>query len=281
MDNRTRRAAIAQETLQILDCGQYLNRHGETVTIAAALSAAIAGSVHYPAEELRRIAASAVSAPPCATAFKVANETTLAAARRLVEAGVPDVLCLNFASARNPGGGFLGGSEAQEENLAKSSGLYPCIQQMTAFYQANRQMRFCAYLDDMIYAPKVPVFRDDGYACLDRPYGVSIVTAPAVNHGAVARNEPERLAELEAIMLGRIEKLLALARRHGHRTLVLGAWGCGVFGNDPADMARWFAHHLKDDAAYGRAFEQVHFAVLDRRDDGTFAAFDRVFGARH
>ena len=279
MNNRTERAAIAQDTLAILKCGHYVNRNGIAVSIADDLAAAVAGSVHYRPEQLKELADSSEPRPVFETRLEVANETTLAAARGLIERGHDDVLCLNFASARNPGGGFLGGSEAQEENLAKSSGLYPCISQMTAMYEANRQHKFCAYLDDMIYSPKVPVFRDDDYRYLDQPYRVSIVTAPAVNRGAVARNEPERLPELEVIMLNRMELLLALARQHRHRAVVLGAWGCGVFGNDPADMARWFAHHLTESGGYRDAFEVVRFAVLDRRNDGTYSAFADAFGA--
>lgn len=279
MNNRTERAAIAQDTLAVLECGHYVNRSGIAVSIADDLAAAIAGSMHYRPEQLKEFTADAEPSPVHEARIEVANETTLAAARLLIERGYEDVLCLNFASARNPGGGFLGGSEAQEENLAKSSGLYPCISQMTAMYEANRQHKSCAYLDDMIYSPRVPVFRDDDYRYLAQPYRVSIVTAPAVNRGAVARNEPERLPELEATMLNRIDLLLALAQRHRHRALVLGAWGCGVFGNDPAEMARWFAHHLTGSGGYRDAFEIVRFAVLDRRGDGTYAAFAETFGA--
>lgn len=277
MDNRARRAVIAQDTLAILERGIYGNRLGETVTLAEELAAAIAGSRHYRPHELRGFAAAAGTGA-CGTRIEVRNETTLAAARRLVEAGRRDVLCLNFASARNPGGGFLGGSEAQEENLAKSSGLYPCIQQMEAFYGANRLNRSCLYLDDMIYSPLVPVFRDDAYAYLDRPYCVSIVTAPAANRGAIARNDPESLPALEAVMLNRIELLLALARQHGHGALVLGAWGCGVFGNDPRAMASWFGHHLR--GRWRGVFDTVSFAVLDRKGDGTYAAFAEEFSRK-
>jgi uncharacterized protein (TIGR02452 family) len=251
---------------------------GEQVSIAAALDLAKAGSAHYSSARLEQLCQAPRQGAAKATRFEVRNESTLAAARRIAGAGHADPLCLNFASAKNPGGGFLGGSEAQEENLAKSSGLYACIAQMTALYDANRALRSCIYNDDMIYSPKVPVFRDDAYAFLDAPYLASFVSAPAVNRGALSRNEPERMGDVEACMLRRIDKLLALALHHGHTELVLGAWGCGVFGNVPADMARWFAALLLHDPRYRNAFERVTFAVLDRRQDGTFAAFDAVFG---
>ncbi|WP_148715536.1 TIGR02452 family protein [Chitinolyticbacter meiyuanensis] len=277
MNNRQQRAAIAQETLQTLTQGYYVNQHGHRVEIANDLQYAIDQSRHYQAEALRSLALQQRADAEQPTLIEVTNETTLAAAQRLVAQGHTDVLCLNFASARNPGGGFLGGSEAQEENLAKSSGLYPCIVQMSTMYEANRQMKSCVYLDDMIYSPQVPVFRDDTYQFLDAPYRVAMVTAPAVNRGAVARNEPESLPMLAEVMVRRIELLLALARHHGHKTLVLGAWGCGVFGNNPSDMAGWFAQQLRDNRAYQRAFRYVCFAVPDRKGSETFSAFANTF----
>jgi uncharacterized protein (TIGR02452 family) len=275
-NNRAARAGIAQDTLDILARGFYELPDGQQVRIANEQTAAETATRHYQAHEL----VSLVHKPGSEkrnSRFEVSNQTTLAAARQLIDSGHRDVLCLNFASARNPGGGFLGGSEAQEENLAKSSGLYPCLLRQMAMYEANRQMKSCTYLDDMIYSPRVPVFRDDDYGYLPQPYLISMVTAPAVNRGAIVRNEPEILPGLEAIMLNRIAMLLALAREHGHSALVLGAWGCGVFGNQPADMARWFAVNLLGEGRFASAFDLVHFAVLDRREGGTYRAFADAF----
>ena len=272
VNNRSHRAQIAQDTLRVTERGQYRNRHDAQVIISTSLASAITGTIHYTGAELHKMAAQLAQAIGTSTVIEVTNESTLAAVRRLIADGHADVLCLNFASAKNPGGGFLGGAETQEENLAKSSGLYPCIAQKMGMYEANRRERFCAYLDDMIYSPKVPVFRDDDYDYLDAAVEVSIVTAPAVNHGAVARNDPDRVGELAGIMSRRIELLLALAHFHGHKVLVLGAWGCGVFGNNPAHIARWF--HQALDGPYRNVFERVVFAVLDQRSNGTFAAYD-------
>ncbi|NHZ61688.1 TIGR02452 family protein [Massilia genomosp. 1] len=276
--NRDRRASIAQETLAVMERGSYQNGRGEEVSITAAQALAVAQSRHYSSDSLAQLRQAPVRGEATTTQFEVRNESSLAAARRIVGAGRPDPLCLNFASAKNPGGGFLGGAEAQEENLAKSSGLYACIVQMTQMYAANRALRSCIYNDDMIYSPKVPVFRDDAYGFLDAPYLASFVTAPAVNRGALARNEPERMPDVEACMLRRIDKLLALALHHGHTDLILGAWGCGVFGNLPGEMAGWFGAQLLHNPRYQNAFAHVTFAVLDRHDRGTFAAFDEVFG---
>src|SRR5205814_7920498 len=103
------------------------------------------------------------AAPRFATSFQVVNRTTLDAARRLLDLDPgADVLCLNFASAKHPGGGFLGGARAQEESLARSSGLYPCIAPMREMYDFNRSCGTCLSSDYLLHSPRAPVFRDEG-----------------------------------------------------------------------------------------------------------------------
>ena len=95
-----------------------------------------------------------------------------------------------------------------------------------------------------------------------------------------AQKYPEHAARIEATMLGRMEKVLALALVHGHEVLVLGAWGCGVFANDPAQVAGWFARLLGGEGPYRRAFRRVCFAVLDRTPArGAIGPFERCFSA--
>src|SRR5205814_6023280 len=117
------------------------------------------------------------AAPRFATSFQVVNRTTLDAARRLLDLDPgADVLCLTFASAKHPGGGFLGGARAQEESLARTSGLYACINgnPMYAFHQAHSD---AMYTDYAIYSPDVPVFRNDEGQLLDQPYLCSFITS--------------------------------------------------------------------------------------------------------
>jgi uncharacterized protein (TIGR02452 family) len=282
---RTTRAQTAQETLTILQQGRYTSQGGKPVHLRDELNSALARSALFTPEQLEKLLQTShplpqdpgAESPP--TAFEVVNETTLHAAHRLHREGVGRVLALNFASARHPGGGFLKGSQAQEESLARASGLYPCIAQFTAMYETNQHFPSCLYTDHMIYAPDVPVFRDDDDRLLEEPYPVSFVTAPAVNAGAVHHNEPENVGRIEPVMKARLEKVLALAVHCGHDVLVLGAWGCGVFRNDPAAVAGWFAQLLRGQGAFRSAFRRVTFAVLDRNGDGaTIGAFAQLFG---
>ena len=184
---------------------------------------------------------------------------------------------LNFASARNPGGGFLSGSQAQDESLARASGLYASISRMTEYYEANRRQRSALYTDHMIDSPRVPVFRDDADRLIDEPWCVSMITAPAANAGAVRSNEPENGPLIAEVMGRRIAYVLALAAHQGHDGLVLGAWGCGVFANDPGEVASLFADQLLGDGHYAGAFSEIIFAVLDRRGD-IIGPFQKVFG---
>ena len=202
-----------------------------------------------------------------------------AASRLVNQEGYKKVLCLNFASAKNPGGGFLNGSQAQEESLARATGLYPCISQMMEMYDKNRNSSSCLYLDDMIYSPQVPVIRDDNDQLLDKPFLISILTVPAVNAGAVRKNgKKQEINKIESTMLQRTERLLSVAAVNNYKVLVLGAWGCGVFKNNPDDVARYFHYHLLDNPKFNGLFEKIVFAVLDNApDESVINAFKERF----
>lgn len=281
MGQRAGRARIAQETLAILEAGEYVNGYDRRVSIAADLQEAIRNSVLYRPEELPKVSEQvhAMQAANSTTSaglshIEVTGETTLAAAARLIVGeGRQDAACLNFASAKNPGGGFLGGSQAQEESLARATGLYPCIAQMQEMYEFNRKLRTCLYSDHMIYSPGVPVIRDDEDRLLDQYYASAFITAPAVNAGVVKERGEADDERIEAVMKQRIAYILDVAAGHGHRTMVLGAYGCGVFRNDPSKVAAYF-HDVLIGQGYGKLFDRIVFAVYDRsRGQQTLKAF--------
>lgn len=266
--SRSRAAEIARDTLDVLTAGRYQNRRGEIVHLHHLVEAAQSGTRTYPPDEpLPRVAPTGA-----ATAFEVVNDTTLEAARKLVAEGLRPV-ALNFASARNPGGGFLGGARAQEESLCRASALYPCING-NAMYRHHAGTGGGFYTNYAIYSPDVPVFKDDEGELLDEPYLCAFVTAPAVNVGAIRDGERKLVA---AEMRDRVEKVLALMAAHGHDAVVLGAWGCGVFRNDPELLAELFAKALRGTFAW--CFARAVFAVLDSSDERRFIGpFERRFG---
>jgi len=280
MGNKQKRANTAAETLEILEAGSFQISSGILVQVGDMLQQAIKGSKLFRPDDFASFATQlSVFGTIKQTQFEVTNETTLAAAHRLVvDENLSSVVALNFASARNPGGGFLGGSQAQEESLARSSGMYPCINQMSEMYEYNRQHKSLLYSEHMIYSPDVPVFRDDAGRLLERPYPLSIITSPAVNAGAVRKNQPEYISQIEPTMLNRIQKVLLLAFANGHQTLILGAWGCGVFGNEPEIIAKLFASHLYEGGQFHKRFKRIIFAVLDRsKTKAIYKAFAHQF----
>jgi uncharacterized protein (TIGR02452 family) len=210
---------------------------------------------------------------------EVINETTLAGIRRLL-AEKPDepVAALNFASAKNPGGGFLNGSQAQEESLARSSALHASQLLAWDFYEQHRRSPSLLYSDAMILTPGCPVFRDDEGRLLDEPHEVAFITSAAPNAGAAERSRRDELADIADVFRRRSEYVLALAAAHGYRRLVLGAWGCGVFRNDPEVVASAFVGHLR--GTWAGRFDRVVFSVLDTSvGQETFAAFRSALAA--
>jgi len=262
--NQRARVAIAEDTLQLIEKGSYVNSAGRQIVIKPALEEAINNTGLFTPEVLADIQEGFKSSGNFETSYEVTNETTLDAARRLAAAGSTNVLCLNFASAKNPGGGFLGGAVAQEECIARASGLYPCLLKASDYYSHHRQLGTCLYSDHMIYSPAVPVMKDEAGNLLDKLVCISIITSPAVNAGAIQNNERSKIDQIVPVMRVRIAKLLALCAHHGHDTLVLGAWGCGVFRNNPEDIAVLFQEALK--GPFAGQFRKVVFAVKTDKD---------------
>ena len=253
---------LGQEAVRFIEQGWYPAPDGRRVSWADAVEKARSGTVSLPPE-------ARLPSPPATadevTAMEIANETSLGAARRLVASGLRP-LVLNMANGVRPGGGFLHGARAQEEALCRSSALYATLVD-DPMYAAHARRPLPDSTDWAILSPDVPVFRDDDGAPLGEPWRASFVTCAAPYAPRVGQPASGDLLE------ARIERLLRIARGYGYTALVLGAWGCGAFANDPDRTARDVRRHLEDHAD---AFEHVVFAITDwsseRRFLGPFAA---------
>jgi uncharacterized protein (TIGR02452 family) len=247
---RDKAAALGWTAVEAADRGYYEDSAGgrvdwaDLVERAVAEKTSIAPDDPLPARDIEFFDE---------TRVHVANETTLRAARRMVDAGLRP-LALNFANGIQPGGGFLGGARAQEEVLCRSSALYKTLNG-DPMYRHHGGRSLPDSTEWAILSPDVPVFRTDAGETLDEPWLLSFITCAA----PVARSVGQPAAG--DLLERRIRRVLAIASAHGYESLVLGAWGCGAFGNDPVRTARDFRHALESD--FSGHFSDIVFAVTD------------------
>lgn len=172
------------------------------------------------------------------------------------------------------------GRGRQEEYLCRSSLLYHCLLGREMYY-FHRGYSDCLYTDWVIYSPNVPVLRDSEGALLEEPWLCSMITSPAPNAGVVLRQTPRREGDVTHALKSRATKVLEVAAAYGigggGGGLVLGAWGCGVFQNDPEEVAGVWEDALRFD--FRGVFKAVTFAVLDTTpSERVIAPFERRFG---
>ena len=197
----------------------------------------------------------------------------------------------NFASASNPGGGVVNGASAQEECLCRCSGLYFCLNSpiiWDGFYKPHRDAHDPIHNDDTIYTPGVTVFKTDTASPQlmneSEWYDVDVITCAAPN----LRNQPSNRyntgdgnkqvvmkdKDLFALHEKKLRRILEVVLSEGCDTVILGAFGCGAFQNDPEVVALANKNVIKD---YLHAFKNIEFAVYcSPRDDRNFKMFERV-----
>lgn len=200
------------------------------------------------------------------TKIEVVCETTLRAARRLYNEGEMP-MALNFANGFQPGGGFLLGANTQEESLCRCSALYLTLlgDGMYTWHSKTGSPDFSNWA---ILSPEVPVFANEQGKFETNPWTLGILTSAA----PVATEENK--LHCATLMRSRIDRLLHIAVHHGYGSLVLGAWGCGTFGNDPHLIAKAFHECL-----YGRfkgLFDRIVFAIVD--DVPEYPCFEAFLG---
>lgn len=291
---RKERFDLAQKTLKIIEDGFYSVNvdvdEGETIVhIQELLDKAKTETTHYhyehniedPSSNMKNV---------YATTIQVRDVTSIHAALDLASMSDDghsgrEVGVLNFASAKNPGGGFRNGSMAQEESLCYSSLLYPTLQQYEnrsdCYYSINRQdARGGLYTDCAIFSPNVPILVDrTEKRYVHHPVTVSFLTIPAPNRGAVEKKNRESdhhdwQSQVYDTLSCRIHRALSIFAEQGCKRLVLGAFGCGVFRNDPKVVAQVFRKHLEDD--FHGVFETIVFAVVGK-PGANFSAFKSEF----
>ena len=215
--------------------------------------------------------------------IKVTRNRTFEAVRkeRVFDNGTKHFAVLNFASATTPGGGVLSGSSAQEESLCRVSTLYQSLTSKNAkiYYDMNKHHKNRYYTDWIIYTPDVVVFRNDDFEDMSvlpffKWYDCNVITCPAPNMRQQMRNRfnpddnnglipPNATNEYKEIMKNRIRRILATAERMHNTHLILGAFGCGAFMNDPRVVSELFKEVIIDEG-FGYLFDDIEFAIYCR-----------------
>jgi len=359
------RVDCASENHKIVKDGFYTAKSGNHVDIQEAFQSSMVNSIHYhynhvfpntralKRKVLYKTKFNVVNCGAIQAAMDIHDTFKLTAAtsatkntttRSMDSTHHHHIGILNFASAKNPGGGYLRGASAQEESLCRSSLLYPCLHQYENrrdhYYQINRRKRSgpsrrgahfgTLYSNCAIFSPLVPVIRDDGPDAnlLEHPCLVSFVTSPAPNKSILIQhqlrdnskkksaksgkrckeNSKQKSAksdktiteaeitttssssslstekndeELQNVMVQRIKRILKIFNVNECTDLVLGAFGCGVFGNDPKFVAAAFHRIIREE--YNGLFNSITFAIwtppkcLIPMEDDNYSAFVNEF----
>lgn len=160
----------------------------------------------------------------------------------------PGAALLNFASYRHPGGGFITGAWAQEEAICHDSTLYNVLCEFEEFYYENEhKLNNSLYTDRAIFSPKI-IFEREGKSA-----ECNVITCAAPNFGA-ARGRGITAGQNEAALKQRVDFVISIAEENGCDTVILGAWGCGVFGQDPRVVSRLFKERLAKSSVKKAAF---------------------------
>lgn len=179
------------------------------------------------------------------------------------------VAILNFADAIKYGGWVENGAQTQEENLCRCTNIYPILGNSKShemYYQPNWDslcierlpLDFChygrsdeVYTDRIIYIRDATVFKDDTTYANVEPRNLDVITCPAPS--AYLGSD-----KAFSVYYLRVEQIILSAIENGANCIVLGAWGCGAFGQSPILVARAFGEALNK---YGGYFRKIVFAI--------------------
>ena len=250
--NKNQRAALAVEHTNVV-----AEKYKEEIAISVANTVLHEKTDPFGAQKQYR------------TRICIINEDTVGAIFRVQG---EKVCALNFASFKHPGGMFLNGSRAQEECLCHESFLYNVLKEFPEYYRWNFQhANRSLYADRALYSPHI-VFERDGQKKI-----CDILTCAAPNKSAAQQYCGVSDAENTRALKSRIQFLLSVAAQEKATVLILGAYGCGVFGQDPAEVAAIFRDTIR--TQFPGVFEWIVYAIPDNTN-GNLEAFRKAFSQR-
>ncbi|KZL71453.1 TIGR02452 family protein [Colletotrichum tofieldiae] len=221
-------------------------------------------------------------------------DTLTAAHSLVVEKSVPDrpldlsnketrVAILNMASPLTPGGGFINGASSQEESLCMRTTLLPSLKD--EYYRLPEL--------GAVYTPDVLVFRDEDSSEVQEKkdrWFVDCISAAMLRNPETDRDETSGFSYYvhekdRQLILEKMKVVLRVCQMKGIKKIVLGAWGCGAYGNPVAEVAKAWRKALiprndskgkkKSNKETWAGIEDVVFAI---KDPGMADAFEEAFG---
>jgi uncharacterized protein (TIGR02452 family) len=263
---------IFKETCDTISRGQYQSPSGRTIHLDAARQTRMIGNTKPY---------SSTSSLKCLnknyhTKITVENRTTLKMTEKLLQEGL-NPLVLDMANRYIPGGGVLHGSSAQEETLCRQSNLYEALR--------NRAWwRFPFHELGGIYVPEVQFFRADpseNYAFLEKPVTAAVFASAAYdtvhNKKYGGRDRPKDEKVYRENTKEKMRTMLRVALIKGHDSVVLSAYGCGAFGNDPKLIASLYKDVFAEPEFAGQ-FKKIAFGIVnDYNSSVNYSTFRKAF----
>lgn len=283
--------SMLRDTLDILEKGFYQLR-GKTIPLKLSRAQMEEVQVYLPrdvqkvcnAKDFEHVHVLGRCGYGCenADSYSLARKRVEQFSYDLKRKGAKPILVLNLANPVNPGGGVRRGAKAQEEDLCRKSSLLLSLEGVKAkpYYDYNRSLGTYMGSHALMIHPQVEIIKDENGDLLPETVIVAVMTcaAPMLSNGMEGMTQQQ----YETMVYDRITGMLKVAAYLGYKHLILGAFGCGAFGNDARIVSDLFYRALKEFNYDGMRekdmFRRIDFAVLSRSaDQYNFKEFSRNF----
>ncbi|MCD7839317.1 MAG: TIGR02452 family protein [Erysipelotrichaceae bacterium] len=271
---RQRNIQILNDTLDMIENGYYMI---DTHKIKLRLSMKDTKEIQvFLPDDIDKLSISKVEKNDHACTFSCENIDALSLARNKYQEGDKE-LVLNLASATEPGGRSRKGASAQEENLCQRTSLLLSLESEEAkkYYEYNKSLKTKMGSNALMISPNVEVIKDQAFELLDEPFEISVMScgAPMIRLGLEGMSQEE----YKTLLYKRIQGMLLVAASQNYKHLILGAFGCGVYGNDAAIVSDIF-YQVIQDLDCNQLFDSIDFAVLcSPEKDYNYKEFSRNF----
>lgn len=217
------------------------------------------------------------------TKYKCENIDCVDLASKMIGDGLNPAI-LNLASNKRPCGGYNDGTSAQEEALCQMSTLSQSLYQFASpkymyFKDANVNHIPNVYPMDInfggIYSPNVCFFRNNlskYYSLREQSFECSVITVASLSNRETNEytndeskyfdNDGYLTNEGKEIEKNKIRTIYRIALDNNHDSIVLGAFGCGVYNLKSEEVSKLFKEILEE-TEFKNKFKVIAFAIYE------------------